>query len=403
MPYLDEFRRQRRYPGEDSSIHDCLEADCTVNPLGELITAPKQARFDDPKDYWLQTPFTWEYVHHELMLDWPTPLQYSPDEITEYLNLVSDTLGSDWIAQRTGLRGVVVVLDLVKIGRTLSFLRKGLPATAPLLGRLLSNKGRLFEATLAEAQIAADLLEHGCVVEVEPVISIDGKVKRPDIRFKTNDMWTYLEVTRPEMPNAMKKASEWGNQLFNLFDGVVKVGSLQVYLSKEPSPDEVSELTRIVTELCNAKVTRCVKIPQLGYVAYAETRLEVEQLRETYRESKHTLRILSPGRNRYIGIDIKYVDRRTERVINEKRNQLPEHERSILVINCTNLQGELKTWTIYSERLLEQDDNKRIGAIILYSKTIIGGTVETQIRAIKNRQAHSPIPDDILNVFGITI
>lgn len=40
MPYFDEFRRQRRHYYEDSSVHDCLEAKCTINPLGEKILLP---------------------------------------------------------------------------------------------------------------------------------------------------------------------------------------------------------------------------------------------------------------------------------------------------------------------------------------------------------------------------
>lgn len=40
MPYFDEFRRQRRYHYEDATVHDCLEAKCTVNPLGEKILLP---------------------------------------------------------------------------------------------------------------------------------------------------------------------------------------------------------------------------------------------------------------------------------------------------------------------------------------------------------------------------
>jgi len=242
MPYYDEFRRQRRSSEDNVAVHDCLEAGCSINPRGEFITAPLPMRSPATPGA-PRFPLSWEQVSEEWMLGWPRPLAFSPTEILAHVNAVGDELGWEWVSARAGPAArVVVVLDLIEIGRVISVLR-GVPSAEKLLRRLTIPSE--FNAALAEGKVATLLIEKGCLVHLEPSVIVDDKRKRPDLHFESRGQYAYIEVARPAIPQAMREAQVWLNDLFESLNAVLNRGNVEVFVHKRPSASQASELLNV--------------------------------------------------------------------------------------------------------------------------------------------------------------
>jgi hypothetical protein len=95
---------------------------------------------------------------------------------------------------------------------------------------------------------------------------------------------------------------------------------------------------------------------------------------------------------------VPVTDARAKRLLYAESHHFSECEMNILVMDMTKVVAGVKAWRPLIERCLQPDQNRRFGAVVLFSSGFTGEKMSPvqNWMAIRNQHAYKPVPNELL-------
>jgi hypothetical protein len=334
----------------------------------------------------------------EIETDWlgEARIALSQEEIVTGFEDVEHFLGRDWIeAKRVpGVTGVHPTLGIALLGPKLKRLEKVSNAEA-LIEKLRLNDPSAF----AELEAIYILSSYFNDIEIQlgPETSVGEHLRRPDIRVRGGqEPWTYVEVTRPTESEAYTHVRTTMAQILGQIETVRKPFALEVYLRREPTSDEIQDLLRDITYLCERDgVIRQDLKEKLGFLLLNGDQPGQIVLQdhpgEEVRPRIGMARVIKGGDEpaRHISVRMVFSDERAEEFIRREARQIPNDSAGIIMIQTSNAHNAFRSWGNLIERRFQPNLHTRVGLVCLFKGSSVG-TAEGEAHRISTKVLQNP-------------
>ena len=338
----------------------------------------------------------------ELGSDWDTfvtdwclgiPPVLSPNEVVQALDTLKRLLPIRFekLCLNTD-RGLSVVLPFIDLGSVITACEE-LPGFHKLLSRLEMSDS----SAVSEARYAATLVHGGCIPELEPQVGT-GLV---DTAIDWKGDRIYSEVISPERAKAIVAAHADVQSLAGALCGAISGIMVEVLLHCDIGPDT---LTRILDTLHDlpAGVPRIVE----GFATIVQQPGVVPPVVSPSLPSPDITPVLAAAVARVEGLQatvgivrMPLLDARVRRLLSAELHHFSRDARNILAIDISGVSIGPKNWAPLIQRSFQPNQNRRIGAVVFFSRRLVGIPLATrQIWAIvANEHAYCPIPRAFLD------
>jgi hypothetical protein len=338
----------------------------------------------------------------ELAPDWDTfvtdwclgvPPVLSPDEVVQALDTLKRLLPIRFEQLRLHSdRGLGVVLPFIDLGSVTTACEE-LPGFHKLLSRLEMSDG----SAISEAHYAAALVHAGCLPELEPQIGtglLDTAIDWEGDRI-------YSEVIAPERAKDIVAAHADVQTLAGALCGAISGIVVEVLLHCDIGPDT---LTRILDTLHDlpAGAPRTVE----GFATIVQQTGVVPLIVSPSLPSPGIDPVLAAAVGRVEGLKatagivrMPLLDTRVRRLLSAELHHFSRDTRNILAIDISGVSIGPKNWAPLIQRSFQPNQNRRIGAVVFFSRGLVGIPLATrQIWAVvANEHAYCPIPRTFLD------
>jgi hypothetical protein len=348
--------------------------------------------------------YTWNEIRDGWLQD--GRIAHSPDEIVEAFNRAERVFGRDWVdAKLTPMpnlstHGALVTLTVVDWGRLLGCL-EDVGNADPLLARLRAGRSdalaelraiSLLRATRADVQ-----------VELEPVVTIAGRDRKPDLRVRVGEEpWTYAEVTKPDTSEARERVRAVAVTVCGVVDVVPGEYAVEVFLRREPTDAEVDTLKEHVEEACRLQEVLTLELPSgLGTLFLNQTppgQVVLDDHGEQYVPRIGVSRALGDagGARRHIAMRVPFSDSRADDFLRREARQLPPNAPGLVMIDMAEASGGMRTWRPLLRRRLQPNLHTRVGAICLFRAGVYpsdaGESTRIETKVLVNAHATTELP-----------
>jgi hypothetical protein len=174
------------------------------------------------------------------------------DQTLAAFNHVESLFGREWMEASRRQHGIVssglhMVMDIWTKSERLATL-EAIPNHSSLLERLRRNDTDAWAELTAIHIIMLD--EDSVLVELEPEVVVDGRQTKPDFRAsRLNEPWIYVEVTQPHESLAEQRLYRLLEELTHIPDIGAPSYALEVFLRRQPRPNEVASIVARVREV----------------------------------------------------------------------------------------------------------------------------------------------------------
>ena len=329
----------------------------------------------------------------------PSRISVEPEELVQYFNVREHILGREWMTQaRHGAPGTTPTLRVAVTGQKLAAL-DGLANSDALVKKLRSNHSSAY----AELEAIHLLRAHPDIdIELEPEVIVGVRSRRPDFRARLpGTPWTYIEVTAPNLARAEKRVRRTAAKITELVLAIEHRFSLEVYLRREPTDEEVNFLLTKVPAFCLDDRPARNELPyDLGLLIRNESPPLV--FTSSAPPAEELVPRLGTARGitnppRHILVSIPYADERAARVIEGEAAQLPNDSPGLIIVSMQNAPGGLTSWGALLSRRFQPNVNTRISGVILFGSgqesTAHGEAVVDHSLILLNPYAHYPVPE----------
>jgi hypothetical protein len=292
------------------------------------------------------------------------------------------------------LRGLLIVSPLIHLGSVLHAC-ENLDGFDGVLRRLKTDE----RSAQSELRFAARLLEAGLTPILEP--SLGSKVLDSVVEFKSQQV--YCEVIAPETSDAMQQMQEVATELGSRIIEQNTGRRVEVLLDGGDIEHLVQPLLDSIRERQPSGVIEV--LAGIGRVSITETHgsLDVGPIipGESDGVVQCAIRVRHEGNLRTAAIIRTPVsDERAKKLLYAESHHFSKDEMNVLVMDVTAVPGAIKGWSKLVERCLQPTQNRRIGAVLLFSSRMDGGSASLKYdwRAIKNQHAYKAIPDAFIRL-----
>lgn len=305
-------------------------------------------------------------------------LALDPRLVVDAFSRVEDRLGQSWLQNAHAPNGVIVsgtnpTLRVVTMGLHLSAL-DGL-----LRSEKLIKKIRQGDAS-AEAELEAIYLVRRAQhieVELEPPIS-GGRV--PDFRVREGSGgWIYVEVTFPDWSMATERAQAVLARVAGLVFGIKKAFTLEVFLRREPTDEELNEILGIVPDFCNQEGLQQQGLPDGLGLMFLNNSAPGVVIADDHGDGPRPRigmahAIAGPNEpHRQITVRMSFSDQRATQFLDTEAAQLPKDAAGLIIIRTQRAVGGINAWVPLLEKQFELQLHNHVSGICLVS----GGNVLT--------------------------
>jgi hypothetical protein len=346
------------------------------------------------------------YNWHEIERDWLLggKLALANDQVLHAFNLVEAQFGRGWIeATRvhggTITRGTSPTLYVVMLGQLLESL-----GSAPNAGHLLDKVRDGLPDARAEL-VAIHLVRAGVPdleLEIEPAVIVGSRNRKPDFRVrKAGQDWTYAEVTQANISRAqadVRGSMEW---IAGLVDTLTGTFAVEVFLKREPTPDEVDLISAQIKDRHGEARTEQTDLEgglgTLYWNAEAPGTLTLNDHGEGYAPRLGLSRVAAVGADkRQIAVRWPFTDARAQAFLDSETKQLPKDAPGLIMIQTAGAVGAMKAWRALIERRFQPTIYTRVSAVCLFSSgqwlTQDGEEWRPQTKLIPNPHARFALP-----------
>jgi hypothetical protein len=291
--------------------------------------------------------WTWEEISTDWLLG--NQLALPPEEIVAAFSQAEQVLGRDWIeASRihsgVPVRGISPTLHVVTTGQILASLN-GLSGSKELIEKLRTED----QSAFAEAT-AIHLIRSGeptAIVEVAPTAKVGERIRKPDFRLRRNgESWTYVEVTQPDVAKSQMRAQLILNRLADLVQPIKKRFSLEVFLRREPTDDELNDLADLVPEFCLLEGDQSKDLPGLAIFSLNASAPGLVVPQDHPGEPNIPRIGFAKGvygqdePHRHISVRMAYADDRAEDFLRKEAKQLPADAPGLIMVQMSRAQWD---------------------------------------------------------------
>jgi len=355
-------------------------------------------------------PWTWDEIKRVWLRD--VQITDPPAEVwVDHFNVVERYFGRDWLDHSRFKNGVETwgpepALYLGSQGARLACL-DGVPGADHLIERLRRRDDDAWaELTALWLLKSADL---DVLIEVEP--RVPGLSSVPDFRARRgSDVWTYVEVTQPNMSEEHQRLNQILARLGGLLDAVPGRYALEVFLRRAPSTDELQFITRRIPDICRMDGLYVEELPQgLGTLYLNETapgRVELRDHGEEYRPrlGRANSRVGNGVAQRHIAIRLAFTDERAEAFLDSEARQLPKDAPGLIMIQTSGATGAFKQWEPTLRRRLRPKLHTRVSGICLFQSGMVptekGEAWRPESRTLVNPNAPLQLPAWVVTNLG---
>jgi hypothetical protein len=352
-------------------------------------------------------PWTWDEISRLWLRDGPA-LEPPPAGWIDQFNIVERYFGREWMDQsrfQGGVEswGVGPTAYTASQGMRLASL-DGLAGTAALIEKL-----RQCDPAAWAELTAIWLLRHddpAVGVEVEP--SLAGWSRVPDFRVRRgDDPWTNVEVAQPNLSTEHRRLDGIMESLSGLLDMVPGRYSLEVFLDRAPSDEEIDYLKERIPEFCRLVGPHVEQLPLgLGTLYLNETVPGLGVIQDHGKPYRPRLgrmrsRVENNAPERHIFVRLAYSDDRADAFLRSEARQLPRNAPGLIMIQTSGATGAFRQWAPLLTARLQPNQHTRVSAICLFQSGMAPSPTgleewQPEARAIVNPHAPLPIPQWIV-------
>jgi hypothetical protein len=346
--------------------------------------------------------WTWERIQSEWLGE--GRVAHLSEVIVDCFNETARVLGEGWIKakQERGLSGSIPAASIVAVGQQLMVLhRVGNPDV--LIAKLRSGDSYAWAELAALHAICTG--DQALDIELEPDADVKGRLRKPDFRVRrSGDDWTYVEVSRPSTSQERERIAAIMDQIVGLLSAVEDRYTLEVYLRREPTSNEITTIIERGEYLAKQAGEQTEALPDdLGLLVTNDTK--PGQISPKERDPGNPSPIIGMSRGvvangvpeRHVVVRLAYSDDRAEFFLKAEARQLPTENPGLIVLETTETRGSERDWIAVFARRLHPGQHTRVGGILLISGGIessAGGSLWKQYsRGIINPHAAIPLPE----------
>lgn len=301
-------------------------------------------------------------------------IAYSPETVVRAFELVENKLGHAWIDAIAFLlggghrAGSAPTLEVVTTGLVLSSL-EGVKGAAALVGALKERKADAWSEACAIYLVRQT---PGVEVEYAPAISVGKRNRVPDFRMRLEGLpWTYVEVAKPDDSKTKRRLQEVMWQLSMVLQSLPCACALEVYLLREPSPEELGVLSRSVLKLANEAFPVTEQLNEgLGLVISGGTpgSMGVDYHGLGCRPGIGMSTVIwGPDEpHRHLMVRIAFSDDRAQNFLRAEARQLPKDSPAIVMLDVGRATGAMHFWADAIAAELQPQKHTRVGTVCLF-------------------------------------
>jgi hypothetical protein len=226
-----------------------------------------------------------------------------------------------------------------------------------------------------EEATAIDLLRSShpeTKLEVEPLVKVGTRDRKPDFRIKKGDQpWVYCEVTRLHSSAASVRVHQLLARLGQAVMTVDQPFLLEVLLNREPTDSEEEVLLSEARKACVGSAGVSVDVGDFATVLVkaGTASVVVPSIIPNDRRPRMALSqaVVGPGQsNRQIVLRIPFADERAEDILAREARQLPKDECGLLMVNVNSQPGAFESWGERVPQRFTPRQHTRVAGVILF-------------------------------------
>jgi hypothetical protein len=216
--------------------------------------------------------------------------------------------------------------------------------------------------------------------------------KNLDAKCEIEGQPVYFEVTTPEQSEFNIESQKLVNELSNRLTKSISACRIEVELFRPPKLDDIQAIVEASHIVNTGEWTTVGSIGRICKVVTGQV------LPPLFDGDGAQIKVLGEadikGDPAYAIIRLETSDNRAKRVFNEEYHHFSERTANILVVNMSAVAGSFSEWENLMLRLLQPNQNRKAGAVILFDQGITGPPegIRRRWRVIVNPYAHIKIP-----------
>lgn len=337
----------------------------------------------------------------EIEREWGATAPF-PEIAVDAFERVERVLGRDWIESSRLIPGGLVsgpspLLRVVSMGGRLSVL-DAVQEPEKLIAKLTAHDNS------AEAELTAMHLLHvrnkESQIEYEPDTT-SGRKSDFRIGLPGGD-WTYIEVTRPNISEAMERVTGILNRITELVRGIRREFALEVFFRREPKDEEIEPLLDRARRFCAEGLNKREEVADLALLILSDvTPGQIVPYQEPGDQA--TPRLLAamasfgPGEpRRHVVAGIPYSDKRADSFLAHEAAQLPKDHPGLIMVDVSGEPTAFSSWGAILARRFQPTIHTRVSGVCLFAPQLIAitGTL-VWVPAVQvhiNSHAKRPLP-----------
>jgi hypothetical protein len=353
-------------------------------------------------------PWTWEEINSDWLLG--SKLAASPEEIVSTFTRVEQAFGREWMESsrlHSGGRaqGTSPTLHIVTLGQRIACI-DGVLGARELLERLRQRDES------ASAELTAVYLLRSSypdtTAELGPTAKIGERHRKPDFRvMHGDDVWTYVEVTQPDVSETQKRAETVLNRLSGLVKSLKKSFALEVFLRREPTDSEIDSLAKLVPMLCLLDGVHSQDLGGLGRL-FLNHSLPGQVVLQDHEGEENAPRlgcvkaIYGPDEpHRHISVRMAFADDRANDFLRKEAKQLPKDAPGLIMVRMAHAPGGFKAWEPLLQRRFQPSLHTRVSGVCLFQSwnqlTTNGEAWMPTTKLLLNPNSRFPLPEWVIN------
>ncbi len=353
--------------------------------------------------------FSWEEIRDVWLGD--GHIAHTQEEIVREFNRVERILGRPWIeaklapAPGVSMYGPMVTLRIVTDGRLLASV-DGVSNADSLFDKLRADRPDAWAELRAVYLVVSGRTD--VQLELAPSVTVGNRVRKPDFRVRVgSEPWTYVEVTSPDTSQDQARVQALAQTLCAVLDTVQGEYALEVFLRREPSQQQVSEIQQQIDEICRLDGAQAMELSSgLGtlYLNHAQPGMVIlDDHGEPHVPRIGTAQaVAEAGRaTRHIAVRVAFSDDRADEFLRKDAKQLPQDAPGLVMIDLSQASGGMRTWRPLLQRRLQPNLHTRVGGICLFESHLrpspAGESWQVATKLLENQHAKIQPPPWLLS------
>jgi len=267
------------------------------------------------------------------------------------------------------------LLQVVSIGGRLSVL-DAIDEPGRLVARLKQHDPS------AEAELTAMHLLHSrhrtAEIELEPDVAARRSVRKADFRIRApGETWTYVEVTRPNVSEAQKRATAILDQITGVVREVKREFALEVFFRREPQDAEMGPLLVRIRQFCSDGKAEEEEVDDLALLLLSRAQPgQIIPHQEDDGQATTRLAMVKVGwgeaePRRHIVARLPYADKRADRFLADEAAQLPSDHPGLIMVDASGEPTPFASWAPILSHRFQPSIYTRVSGICLFAPRLL--------------------------------